>query len=744
MDFKETSNEARHEAWNRSDVNLQLKYLLSNVRNQFSAASESRIGDKTNAGLIRLERVLEAAAKQLSSHRTNRSNLPTHDLNWVTFSRVLTKTSKFLHAHAIGHHPRPMSFYEYLDRFLNAEYVGRQLFDLSERILVEFPSLLVVSIVEPERGEVAQLMEAFESHLDSINQADKTSQEQEKCLKDVVLLLMRKRVTSSAQQTNSISRRILITAAISGMIRIAQDSLLWKQCASFDFPDWVISSIPVEFDPANCLQFTPVSSTFKGKYMNQDATVIFLNASSATVGLELLHSPLQNWKQLSESPSVKNLTKLVGASLYSEIGRLFLVCENSTRYPRVPLQEYLATVPDGRSHFRAVVNIFYQVVCALETIHAAGFVHGHVECNSVWVDSEGRTELSNMGMLDIVLALNINSNAYSTDWMSPEQEYALHRRELNLLKSSSDIWSLGSLLYMLISGGKRAFKDTVVKSKRFRVERPLVCDPRLWEITVGCWDQNELKRPSARDLRELLESQFRHLTLQDFHHTSSGCSGAWSIEGFHESFLYILKPPLAKPSTRATISQALTPERDCSFVSFSTQIDFQTNWKSELFQRQEAAALGGDLESQFMVAKMLEEGVQVTKNLNEAIGWYIKAAVSGHAAAQNNLGYLHYQKFVRTKQVWHYQQAASWYFDAASQGFPAAQYNLGLIHYSCPGMFPDDGKAEFWFTVAAAQKFPQAELMLSTLPQQQRRDKKRKFEWFKKVVNSKRCSWADE
>ncbi|KAJ3225919.1 hypothetical protein HDU81_007592 [Chytriomyces hyalinus] len=738
MDLNETNNQARHEAWNRSDVNLQLKHVLSSVRNQVSTKAELRIADRTNAGLMRLERVLEAAAKQLFSHRINRSSVA---LNWVSFSRVLSKTSKFLHAHAIGQHSRPMSFYEYLDRFLNAEYVGRELFDLSERILAEFPSLLVVSILEPERGEVALLMEAFESHLDSINHADKTVQEREKCLKDVVLLLMH--VTSSTHQTNSISRRILITAAISAMIRMVQDSPPLKQCANVEFPDWVISSIPVEFDPANCLQFTPVSSTFKGKYMNQDATIIFLNASSASVDLKLLHSPLQNWKQLSESPSVKNFTKLVGASLYSEIGRLFLVCEPATRYPRVPLLEYLATVPDGRSHFRAIVSIFYQVVCALESIHAAGFVHGHVECNSVWVDSEGFTELSNMGMLDFILALNINLNAYSTDWMSPEQEFALHRGEFDHLRSSSDIWSLGSLLYMLISGGKRAFRDTVVKSKRFRVERPLVCDPRLWEIAVGCWDQNELKRPSARELRELLESQFRHLALKDFQQVSTGSrSGAWSIEGFHESFLDILKPPLTKSAT-AAVTQASTSERDCSFVSFSTQIDFQTNWKSELFQREEAAALGGDLGAQFLVAKMLEEGVQVTKNLNVAVEWYMKAAVSGHAAAQNNLGYLHYQTFIRTKQISHYHQATSWYFDAASQGFAPAQYNLGLIYYSCPDMFPDDDKAEYWFTEAAAQKYPQAELMLSVLPQRHRRDRKRKLQWFKKIVRAKRCSRAD-
>jgi TPR repeat protein len=73
----------------------------------------------------------------------------------------------------------------------------------------------------------------------------------------------------------------------------------------------------------------------------------------------------------------------------------------------------------------------------------------------------------------------------------------------------------------------------------------------------------------------------------------------------------------------------------------------------------------GDVEAQFNLGVMYDEGAGVEKNLTTAASWYRKAAGQGFMDAQTNLGimYFHGQGVPRD-----YREAMKWFQQAAGQG----------------------------------------------------------------------------
>ncbi len=149
----------------------------------------------------------------------------------------------------------------------------------------------------------------------------------------------------------------------------------------------------------------------------------------------------------------------------------------------------------------------------------------------------------------------------------------------------------------------------------------------------------------------------------------------------------------------------------------------------------------GDVNAQYELGRMFENGQSVAKNDQLAVAWYRKAAEQGHAEAQASLGVLYargygvprndpyavfwfrkaadqglakaqydlaymYSKGLGTPRD--DQQAIDWYKKAAGQGVVRAQYNLGEIYSKGVGVPKDEQEAYFWWLLASAQGFPQA------------------------------------
>lgn len=84
-----------------------------------------------------------------------------------------------------------------------------------------------------------------------------------------------------------------------------------------------------------------------------------------------------------------------------------------------------------------------------------------------------------------------------------------------------------------------------------------------------------------------------------------------------------------------------------AFISFSYYpISFpqdSSNLYKKLYTLVLPRAKQGDVQSQFDLGKMYQQGLGVSKDLQKAAKWYRLATKQGLASAQNNLGYMYYK-----------------------------------------------------------------------------------------------------
>jgi TPR repeat protein len=104
------------------------------------------------------------------------------------------------------------------------------------------------------------------------------------------------------------------------------------------------------------------------------------------------------------------------------------------------------------------------------------------------------------------------------------------------------------------------------------------------------------------------------------------------------------------------------------------------------FKEFRAAAETNDVNCQYNLAMMYEQGIGMAKDEKEARVWYGKAAELGNANAQFNLGVLYENG--RGGAV-DFAQANQWYRKAAVQGDPLAIGNLGMLYLRGDGVKAD-------------------------------------------------------
>lgn len=123
-------------------------------------------------------------------------------------------------------------------------------------------------------------------------------------------------------------------------------------------------------------------------------------------------------------------------------------------------------------------------------------------------------------------------------------------------------------------------------------------------------------------------------------------------------------------------------------------------------------AESGDVESQFGLGVMYNDGLGVERDYIEANYWFLRAAEQGHAPSQFNLGNA-YKNGTGTAPA--PGMAVHWWRKAAEQGFGPAQFNLGSALLEGNGIQRDRVAALRWYRRAAANGHPQAQTFLGQI-----------------------------
>jgi TPR repeat protein len=136
-------------------------------------------------------------------------------------------------------------------------------------------------------------------------------------------------------------------------------------------------------------------------------------------------------------------------------------------------------------------------------------------------------------------------------------------------------------------------------------------------------------------------------------------------------------------------------------------------------QRLESYAAQGDVESQFKLGMLYEEGRRVPRNEAKGLALIQQAAEQGAAFASNTLSTIYMARGDFTTGL-------KWLQRAAEQGLANAQGQLGIFYFTDKIVPQDDVNACAWLTVAAANDCPGGsdflEKLLSKLNAQQKAD----------------------
>lgn len=139
-------------------------------------------------------------------------------------------------------------------------------------------------------------------------------------------------------------------------------------------------------------------------------------------------------------------------------------------------------------------------------------------------------------------------------------------------------------------------------------------------------------------------------------------------------------------------------------------INLRSKNLDEALKMYRKAARAGDDDAQFSLGYCYKEGNGVQQDYKEAVKWYRLAAEQGNVFAQNNLGVCYETGQGVTQD---YDKAVKWYRKSAEQGGKVAQYNLGLYYSDGKGGLPQDyEEAVMWFRKSAMQRYANAQYNL--------------------------------
>lgn len=246
---------------------------------------------------------------------------------------------------------------------------------------------------------------------------------------------------------------------------------------------------------------------------------------------------------------------------HKHIIQLIGICSQSPYWIIMELArhgELRAFLQNNKDHLELTRLIMYshQLSTALSYLESKKFVHRDIAARNVLVSSWDCVKLADFGLSRILQEdscyYKASKGKLPIKWMAPE---SINFRRFTV---ASDVWMFGVCVWEILMLGVKPFqgvKNSEVIHKIENGERlplPPYCPPRLYSLLCQCWSYGPSKRPTFREIRQIL--------LEIFEEEKSQSSPSSSFSG--EPFSSLTRRGLDKHWRENAISSS--PSNYCS------------------------------------------------------------------------------------------------------------------------------------------------------------------------------------
>jgi serine/threonine protein kinase/Flp pilus assembly protein TadD len=362
--------------------------------------------------------------------------------------------------------------------------------------------------------------------------------------------------------------------------------------------------------------------------------------------------------------------------------------------------------PSARAYGDVILEIVAQLADALAFIHARGICHGDLKPSNVLLSPTGTPML-----LDFNLARDRRLHAQrlggTFPYMSPELLLALdteRRPDSSLIDSRSDVFSLGVILYELLTG-KHPFGPVSLKLSASQLRKRLLerqrsgpnplraacayADHSLARLVERCLAYNPNDRPEAPELARLLRrslSRWHRLRRWVRHHRLAVMGAACLLMAINGIGIYALAQ--RESATVLQMRQGVTAYQQGDYLqaiqAFSKAIEADPNLVDVSFARGRAYHRRA-LQLDSLRRRLIEEGApsKDIKDFEQRIRIERRSALTDYKAADPS----------RDGRIWacigycfsldaDHVQAIGFYDEALKAGFRTAEVynNRGYEH----------------------------------------------------------------